>query len=114
MMACKGWQINRTASQVDLTPPEVFPTTTNLQVKLQFLVMDSPHLLGEGQDEHLPSHLIGFLLQLLFKDFIQILQPPVVTQDPLDPLSRVEEEIYSKTEESLQQGARADPVSGQG
>ena len=87
MMACKGWQINRTASQVDLTPPEVFPTTTNLQVQLQFLVQDSPHLLGEGQDEHLPSHLIGFLLQLLVKDFTQILQPPVVTQDPLDPLS---------------------------
>ena len=85
-MAGKGWQMTRTASQVDLTPPEVFPTT-NLQVQLQFLVHDSPHLLWGGQDEHLPSHLIGLLLQLLVKDFTQILQPPVVTQDPFDPLS---------------------------
>ena len=87
MMAGKGWQMIRTASQVDLTPPEVFPTTTNLQVQLQFLVQDSPHLLGGGQDEHLPSHLICFLLHLLVNDFTQILQPDVVTQDPLDSLS---------------------------
>ena len=38
---------------------------------------------------------IGILLQLLAKDFTQVLQPAVVTHDHLDSLSSVEEGIYS-------------------